>query len=321
MVLETRGTGHYVGVVMLAADTQETFLEGDERIYVDGSRTPQVIGTATETFFQGGWYFLETAFSLQLHGAPLLTLLEGEASGKMDATMYRFHVTDLVPSYDSIRFGIMHGAINNIPVTYETLAFYYAVDESSLTLTDEVDVGDPASEESHGLTIPASLPGAVTLTAFYEGDRDGSTVGIYEEESLGELTPQEAADLNFRTIVAPPPAPLPEESPDGITDDGRNLAAPHELRVSIGAENDGVKLRRRFDQGESRQRARVSIDGTFAGIWTYGGINPYKRWRDDDFEVPAHLTAGKDEITVGLEPLSEAWTAYHYWIFRYEPAP
>jgi Protein of unknown function (DUF2961) len=79
----------------------------DERIYVDGSGTPQIIGTATETFFQGGWYFQETAFSLPLHGAPVLTLLEGEVAGKMDATMYRFHVTDLVPFYDSIRFGIM----------------------------------------------------------------------------------------------------------------------------------------------------------------------------------------------------------------------
>jgi hypothetical protein len=317
VILEAEGTGHYVGTVMLADASQETLLEGDERIYVDGSGTPQVIGTATESFFQGGWYFQEKAFSLALHGAPVLTLLEGEVAGKMNATMYRLHPSDFVPFYHSIRFGIMHGAINNVPVTYETLAFYYGIDASSLSLTDTLDLGDPASEVEHGVSAEGALPQAVTLTAFYEGDGDGSTVGPYEAESLGDPTPAEANDLNLRIIANPPDATPPEASPDAVTDHGRNLAFPHQFVASVGEENDGVKLRRRFDQGEGRQRARVFVDGAFAGVWTYEGANVHKRWRDDDFEIPPALTRGRETITIRLEPESPAWTAFRYWVFRY----
>ena len=51
-------------------NTHENFLEGDERIYTDGGRSPLIIGGATETYFNGSWYFCERAFACPVHGAP-----------------------------------------------------------------------------------------------------------------------------------------------------------------------------------------------------------------------------------------------------------
>ena len=33
------------------------YLEGDERIFIDGKLTPELYGTGTEDFYESGWYF------------------------------------------------------------------------------------------------------------------------------------------------------------------------------------------------------------------------------------------------------------------------
>jgi hypothetical protein len=33
------------------------FLEGDERVFVDGQESPHIYGTGTEDFYESGWYF------------------------------------------------------------------------------------------------------------------------------------------------------------------------------------------------------------------------------------------------------------------------
>jgi len=33
------------------------YLEGDERVFVDGQQSPVIYGTGTEDFYESGWYF------------------------------------------------------------------------------------------------------------------------------------------------------------------------------------------------------------------------------------------------------------------------
>lgn len=317
LLLEAEGQGHYVGLVMMADDTPESFMEGDERVYIDGSLTPQVIGTATETFFQGGWYFGERPFSLPLHGAPVLVLQEGLAFGRVDATLYRWHPTDMIPFNRSIRFGIQHGPINNVPVNYESLAFFYGVDRPALEPADEIDIGDTESELAHGFEAEGGLPDVVSLSAYYEGDNDGSVVGENSGPMMLALTPGEATEINTNTVINPPPTPAPEDSPQSVSDDGRELKSRHRFTLRINPDNDGLIIRRRYDQLEPLQRAHVRIDGEDAGLWSCPGRNPHKRWRDDDFEIAPELVSGKSEITVEIEPLYSDWPTYHYWAFTY----
>jgi hypothetical protein len=245
----------------------------------------------------------------------VVTLREGESFGRFDLTMYRFHLTDLIPFYNSIRFGIMHGGINNVPVTYSSLAFYYAIDKASLVLSDKLDIGNREEESSHQYQAEGDLGQVQTLIAYFEGDNDGSIVGEFEEPSLAKQTPERAEYLVLKMVLNPPDTPLPEESAESVTDDGRSVTSTHQFVASIDPKNNGVKLRRRFDQSTGRQKARVSVDGENAGIWYYAGSNLHKKWREDDFEIHPKFTKDKSQITIKIEPLSETWNEFYYWVF------
>jgi hypothetical protein len=71
-----------------------------------------------------------------------------------------------------------------------------------------------------------------------------------------------------------------------------------ELRTA--PENEGVYLRRSFDQAVGRQRSVVSVDGRFVGPWYVAEANASARWAERDFFVPKSFTAGRASISVTL---------------------
>jgi hypothetical protein len=168
-ILEETGTGHLVGVIqtMQSQDTSRWYLEGDERIYVDGSGTPAIYGTGTEDFYNGGWYFNRGPFTLPMHGNPAHEVVNGR-----DTTdCYRFFLSDLIPFTSSIRVGIEHGAINEVLNDIWSVALYYKLPEPTAILTDELDVGSVSSENAHGyLMTGQTWTGSSSYT--YEGDED-----------------------------------------------------------------------------------------------------------------------------------------------------
>jgi len=98
------------------------FLEGDERVRVDGQNSTAYHGTGTEDYFNGGWYFGGTGWR-PLWGCTRLEFIRG----KCDA--YRLHMTDPVPFQESIRVDIEHGSRNRIAARYGCVAFFYAAPE------------------------------------------------------------------------------------------------------------------------------------------------------------------------------------------------
>jgi Protein of unknown function (DUF2961) len=60
-MLGARGEGKVVGVPFTEDGPlkphPDPVHEGDERIYIDRSNTPQIYGTGTEDFFDGGYYY------------------------------------------------------------------------------------------------------------------------------------------------------------------------------------------------------------------------------------------------------------------------
>jgi len=105
-----------------------------------------------------------------------------------------------------------------------------------------------------------------------------------------------------------------------ITDTGRGYRGHSQFTLAIRPGNQGVDLRRRYDQGIASQKARVFVDGKFAGIWYVAGANPYHRWGDADFLLPAALTAGKRAITVRIQYAAGAvLTDYDYWAYSITP--
>ncbi|HEY9303397.1 MAG TPA: glycoside hydrolase family 172 protein, partial [Mycobacterium sp.] len=77
---DEQGSGKFVGVSHTIrgsriktsfGDESPYFLEGAERVYTDGSASPQWYGTGTEDFYEGGWYFHNgTTYSDPLTGQP-----------------------------------------------------------------------------------------------------------------------------------------------------------------------------------------------------------------------------------------------------------
>jgi hypothetical protein len=122
-VLETQGSGQFVGLVLSAQALNGPgmrFLEGNEEVYVDGEREPSILGTGTEDYFGAGLYGVTGTFSAPDHG---ITVLDSE---KNRFSAYRWHVNDPIPFRKSIRFLLQHGQHGNESIAdYATLAIWY----------------------------------------------------------------------------------------------------------------------------------------------------------------------------------------------------
>jgi hypothetical protein len=102
-ILETHGTGHYVGTVYSAQQVKTGwFGEGDDRFYIDGEQVPSLRGTGTEDYFNDAWGFRQ--FATPFYG---VSLWEGVFPGDR-VTAYRWHVTDPVRFRKSLKVAIEH---------------------------------------------------------------------------------------------------------------------------------------------------------------------------------------------------------------------
>jgi hypothetical protein len=93
--------------------------------------------------------------------------------------------------------------------------------------------------------------------------------------------------------------------------------------LRISPQNQGVVLRRTYDQANGRQAAGLYVDGTLVGRWYQAYGNDVSRWAQDDFTIPAADTRGKNSITVQLRWVtgSPAWTEAGYASYSIEPPP
>src|SRR5699024_5248237 len=144
--LDQAGIGRFVGVnhTMIGHIEEgniRNYLEGDERVFVDGSRSPQIHGTGSAEFYPGAWYFTPNEFSTPLNGAPAMQTGILDCPNQCDAA-YRLMIAESVSFGSGIEFGIEHGPLANEPGLYGSTAFWYGhQDVSSLRVTDRIDVG------------------------------------------------------------------------------------------------------------------------------------------------------------------------------------
>ncbi|MFG2058382.1 DUF2961 domain-containing protein [Micromonospora sp. NPDC048930] len=276
LFLDVAGRGKVVGVTHtmeghIPSGNQRNYLEGDERVYVDGGQSPSIHGTGTEDFYESGWYFNHGTFSAPTNGNPAHEV--GDHGCRYDCTgAYRLMLADAVTFATGLRYGIEHGPGDQDPARYGSTAYWYGQDTVAQRWTDTVDVGDPGSESAHGY---ASGGEREVLTASYEGD---------------------------------------DTDPRPVTDDSRASTTPIRFRVTLDPDNTGAVLRRVADQSAGYQSVAVQVDGRDAGTWSQPLANRSHRWLDDEYRLPAALTAGKQAVTVTLTPTAgaPAWSAARY---------
>ncbi|QFY10419.1 DUF2961 domain-containing protein [Nonomuraea phyllanthi] len=192
--------GKFVGVShTMRGPTTRNYLEGDERVQVDGSRTPQIHGTGTEDFYQAGWYFNRETFTTPFHGntAHLAPATGCPANGDCTGA-YRLMIGDAVPFAGALTFDIEHGWTNDVEGVYSSTAYWYGSDGSATSRTDALTVGDPASERRHAYTGQGE---AVTLDSAFEGDfRNPDTLEAVHRVTGEPVTFTLAIDRNNRGV-------------------------------------------------------------------------------------------------------------------------
>ncbi|MDR3687851.1 MAG: hypothetical protein P4L46_00630 [Fimbriimonas sp.] len=89
------------------------------------------------------------------------------------------------------------------------------------------------------------------------------------------------------------------------------------FRTTIPDRNAGLILRKMYDRFHGRQRARVFVEGEFAGWWYEPSENRACRWHTSDFGVERRLTEGRSEVTITIEPPAGVplWSVSEYQIF------
>ena len=193
---------------------------------------------------------------------------------------YRLHVGDAVHYLGGVRLGIEHGADNSGGTEHYSSVAYFY--ELEVPLLQSTDTFDigDAAEESDHDYTAIDSEVTAEMTSSYEGEDD--------------------------------------EIP--VTDSGRIFKGESRFRVSIHPENEGVVLRRRYDQFHPCQQAKVLVDGVEVGTWYTPESSQTHRWAEDDFVLPRSCTSGRESIEIRIRSEGDAhWTEFYYRVFSIEP--
>jgi Protein of unknown function (DUF2961) len=121
VVLETEGTGHYIGCNLSVFHRQGTWWgEGDDMIFIDDDTWPPSLhGTGTEDYFLHAWGLQRG--NAYLYGGSILH--EQDMPGYSVA--YRLHIPDPIHFAERIRVSIEHGHGNHLSDDWASTAYWY----------------------------------------------------------------------------------------------------------------------------------------------------------------------------------------------------
>ncbi len=121
--MEATGRGHLVGVTQgIILNQKGWWGEGDDMLFVDGSRKPVTTGTGSEDYYNGAWGFGSKAFHYPYNGVPYVVNAR-VVGGRW--CLYRWHLDAPLTFEKSIRFTLEHGTGNNRSDDFYSVAYWY----------------------------------------------------------------------------------------------------------------------------------------------------------------------------------------------------
>ncbi|MDF7800493.1 DUF2961 domain-containing protein [Pontiellaceae bacterium B1224] len=258
LYMEGNGLGYY-GMA---------YLEGDARIYIDGTKHPFIHGTGNEDWFNGAYYYNDYGdkganqeaelFCMPYHGLPAKYHCQGADSWTQ---AYRFNIADPISWTSSMLFTIEHG---QYPV-YDS--GYYSV------VTYSYQKKDAASY------IGAEIGVANAADHFYVCNGDPAT------NTAKYITPK--AEIDAENMTVP----------------GFSNIMQSAFSVSIPPENDGVILQSLSNFSATTNAAIVRVDGMVAGQWSHVDLNYTNStfgWGINEVVLPSSLTQGRTRLDVEI---------------------
>lgn len=358
--LDTKGiekseewSGSFVGTSIIFSHNGDLgTLEGDPRFFFDESKTPQAQGTGTEEWSGGGFYWGGENMTLPFAGHPCGAPFKESAKNEKDLiqSAYRFLLADLMPFGRRAIIQFEHGGENLSSEHYETLAYWYGLPAASLIKTDEIDIGNTESEKSHFYYSP-NASNVQSITSRYELGIDTFPAQPWAIPG----TKDTVKPIGYEQLIG-------KEVYPAHTMDGRYAKEVSEFTVKLKAGNVGALLRRTSDYSFPNQKAAVyiadvskennkNIQWHYAGTWYLAGSNTSvqsfprgeldkrvynirtsdRRFRDDEFLIPAALTQNSTTIRVRIKPILEeqelypgkaypketAWSELGYEVYSY----
>jgi len=167
-VLTTEGRGKFCGCNLVMQSAARAggifFLEGDEKIYVDGETWPsRFLGTGTEDYFNGAYFWNAVKFE---HGPYSgLTYIDW---GTKRVCAYRYHITDAVNFTTSIKVDIEHGPVSNHPSDYAGVAYWYQLPAAALAAL-------PPLRERMPVTYVSGRPSMTAAIQIVSGPKVGDS--------------------------------------------------------------------------------------------------------------------------------------------------
>ncbi|MBE6563409.1 MAG: DUF2961 domain-containing protein [Ruminococcaceae bacterium] len=259
---EFYGRGHVVGFSQSCVKgVGGSYCEGNEHFYIDGERTPSINGTGTEDIYLG-CYWPNMKYESPCAGCLTDVYIKGDC--------------DLRKSLDN-------------PIMY----YRYFLDmpiafENGIKL--DVQHGAVDQNFSDYTTTCFSYRQAVS------GYRQTDYIRLSSEASRemhGYRADGEEYTLEGRLESDMRARPLLETGYK--TEKGKIC-----FKVAIDPENDGVVLRRLYDQSVFNANAKVYVDGELAGVWNTCNINTFFAFADSDFHIPKRLTMGKGSLDIEI---------------------
>jgi hypothetical protein len=251
------------------------YLEGDERVYVDGSRTPRWQGTGNEDFYNGGFYFdrggaYGFAHAFPFTGAPLHEF----AGATLKASrMYRLMLTESLPFQRGLEVRLERGAYGDQPMCARGVAFAYHEVEPALAPLSELDLDDPGSITAADYVPPAASV-CESLSAFF-GDE--------------------------------PPTRL-----DGRV--CRFAGDASTFRFALDRPVERLWLRRRFDGRDGGQAGTIEVDGEPVARFPPSLPQPDRRWQEIEvpLDLPPQPTGAILSFRIVPDDAAEAFTEAAY---------
>ncbi len=169
---EQEWSGSFVGTSMIFSQEGSPWvLTRDPRFYFDDALSPQGHGTGTEEWGGGGDFWrrddsprLQRSATL-FAGHPIGSFAS-QANNRYDLvnSLYRFLLPDAMPFGKNAR--IDWETPGNLE-RRKTVTYWYGLPAASIVLSDTLDVGNPASEQSHAYSSPDATD-PVQITSKYD---------------------------------------------------------------------------------------------------------------------------------------------------------
>jgi hypothetical protein len=207
-LLDVRGSGKLVGTVVNFGTVGGT-LEGDPRIYVDGSRTPQIAVTGTEEWGLGGDYWQDgRQVSLPLGGLPS-SQANPRGADQDGAAEYRFLIADSVPFTNHITVTWEHGVANESTEHYRASMMWYGTPAVTSVQSDRREAGQGGYPLNSGYEYTVSADDQETGTVVRTSGRStfrmalrGDNVGAFLRRTFDSCVADQRADVYLDGVFA-----------------------------------------------------------------------------------------------------------------------